>query len=186
MLLSGPQWVSQFPTSNSLDDLSEPFRSRVKRFVAALRAARGVVSINDTLRRPQRAHLMHFSWAIAREGLNPASVPVLTGVDIQWTHLTPAGLPDFAASKTAAEEMVEGYGIVFRPALTSRHIEGNAIDMDISWLGNLVVARPDGTSVTISSSPRTGMANRDLHQLGALYGVIKLVTDPPHWSVDGH
>jgi hypothetical protein len=26
----------------------------------------------------------------------------------------------------------------------------------------------------------------DLHALGATYGVIKLVSDPPHWSDDGH
>ena len=26
----------------------------------------------------------------------------------------------------------------------------------------------------------------DLQRLGASYGVMKLVTDAPHWSIDGH
>ena len=27
---------------------------------------------------------------------------------------------------------------------------------------------------------------RDLHSLGASYSVLKLSSDPPHWSDDGH
>ena len=81
--------------------------------------------------------------------------------------------------------MVAGYGIVFRPALNSRHTEGRAIDMSIAWLGDLVIDRADGESITVTSAPRTG-ANSSLQMVAASYGVIKLVSDPPHWSVDGH
>jgi hypothetical protein len=128
---------------------------------------------------------MHFSFAVARESLDPGAVPAMAGVDIQWMHQTPAGRPDLAASKMAAEQMVLGYGIVFKPALTSRHIEGKAIDMTISWQGDLKIATAAGTTVTITSLPRSG-DNTDLHAVGRTYGVIKLATDPPHWSSDGH
>jgi len=183
-MLSGGQWVARFPNSASVDDLAEPFRSNARRFVAALRQAQAAVTIAATLRRPERAHLMHFAWAIAREGANPNTVPAKAGVDIQWVHSNGQG-PDLAASKAAAEQMVLGYGIVFKPALTSRHIEGKAIDMTVEWQGNLAITKGNGTSVTISSLPRDG-ANKDLHQVGISYGVIKLVSDPPHWSFDGH
>ena len=36
-----------------------------------------------------------------------------------------------------------------------------------------------------SASPRSG-ANKQLQAVGAGYGVIKLKSDPPHWSSDGH
>jgi hypothetical protein len=186
MIPSGASWVSKFPTSTSLDDLSEPFRIKGKAFISALRAASASVQIADTLRPPQRAYLMHFSFAIARENADPNTVPAMAGVDIQWAHTNGTGAVDLVASKAGAEEMVRGYGIVFKPALTSRHTEGNAVDMDITWQGNLAIAKPDGTSQTILSTPRTGAGNSDLQSVGKLYGVIKLLSDPPHWSSDGH
>jgi hypothetical protein len=51
--------------------------------------------------------------------------------------------------------------------------------------GKLEVAGKGGKKVSIGS-PNNGADNDDLHKLGADYGVIKLATDPPHWSTDGH
>ena len=184
MELSGPAWVPRFPNSRSVDDLSVGFRDKVKSFIAALTAAGATVSIADTLRPAERAYLMHFSFLIA-DGLSTASVPAKAGVDIQWTHPDAPGKPGAQASKDAAAKMVAGYGIVFKPALNSRHTDGNAIDMSISWIGDLVIKKADGTSVTITSAPRDG-GNGSLHKVGESYGVIKLTTDPPHWSTDGH
>jgi len=169
-----------------LDDLVEPFRSNAKRFIAALRAAHATVTINDTLRPAERAYLMHFSFEIAREGRDPSTVPPQPGVDIQWVHPDAAGRMDLAASRAAAKDMVDAYGIVFKPVLQSRHIQGLAVDMDISWSNSLAIAKGDGTIRTISSVPRTGARNTDLHAIGASYSVIKLPTDDPHWSADGH
>jgi hypothetical protein len=185
MPLSGPAWVPQFPTSKSVGDLVDPFKANVTRFLAALQAAGATVTIADTLRPPQRAYLMHFSFAIAREGLDPSTVPAMTGVDIQWIHPASPGMSSSQASKTGAEQMVQGYGIAFKPALSSRHTEGNAIDMSIAWIGDLVIAKADGSNITVTSAPRTG-DNASLQQVGSSYRVIKLVTDPPHWSNDGH
>jgi D-alanyl-D-alanine dipeptidase len=183
--LSGRSWVSQFPNSASVDDLVEPFRANVKNFLAALQAAGATVSISATLRPPERAYLMHFSYKIAKGGLDPSSVPAKAGVGINWVWTDAKGKPDVAASRKAANEMVAAYGIVYAPALTSRHSEGKAIDVDISWTGALTIVKADKSSVTIKSDPKTG-GNSDLQAVGAGYGVIKLATDPPHWSSDGH
>jgi hypothetical protein len=43
-----------------------------------------------------------------------------------------------------------------------------------------------GKIVTIETTPRTGADNKRLHAVGATYGVIKLVSDRPHWSDTGH
>jgi D-alanyl-D-alanine dipeptidase len=166
--------------------LVEPFRSSVNRFLAALRNAGANVVVSDTLRPPQRAYLMHYSYRIAREGLDPGAVPAMAGVDIQWVHRDVRGNANLGASRIAAEQMVQAYGIVFRPALTSRHTEGRAIDMDISWQGNLSISNAGGVQTLITTAPRTGAGNAALQMVGASYGVRKLVTDPPHWSTDGH
>lgn len=183
--LSGASWVSQFPSSSSVDDLKDPFRGEVKKFLAALAKAGAAVSISATYRPPERAYLMHYSFLIAKNQADPANVPAMAGVDIDWVHRNAAGQTDIVASRTGAAEMVTGYGIVYAPALTSRHTEGNAIDMTISWGGDLTIDQADGTATTIKSNPRTG-DNANLQSVGAGYGVTKLVTDPPHWSSDGH
>jgi hypothetical protein len=158
----------------------------VNLFLTALLNAGAAVKIEETLRPPQRAYLMHYSFCVAREGLSPDAVPAMEGVDIQWVHPDASGNPDPGASRNAAEQMVQAYGIVFRPALTSRHTEGRAIDMSISWPGNLTIAGMGGGQTTITTLPRTGAGNTLLQGIGAGYGVHKLATDPPHWSIDGH
>ena len=131
--LSGLPWVVKFPTSRSTDDLTEPFRSNCKKFVAAMQAAGANVTIAATLRPQQRAYLMHWSFRIAKELFDPELVPGMDGVDIGWVHRDTMGRVLLAESRDAAAMMVTGFVIVFRPALTSRHSEGNAIDMGIFW-----------------------------------------------------
>jgi hypothetical protein len=183
--LSGAAWVVKFPTSTSTADLVDPFKGNVDAFIAALRKAGATVTISATLRPAERAYLMHWSFRVAKGGYDPTKVPAMTGVDIDWVHRDVKKQVDRAASKAAALEMVKGYGIVYGPALRSRHTEGKAIDMTISWPKELTLTPPKGTPVTIKSKPRSG-GNTDLHAVGKAFGVIKLVSDPPHWSSDGH
>jgi hypothetical protein len=185
MALSGPEWVSQFPTSKSVDDLAEPFRANVNNFIAALKAAGATVSIAATFRPPERAYLMHFCFLIAKNLIAPATVDAHPDVDIQWQHFDDAGGADLPASLAAATKMMTGYAIAFQPTLFSRHTQRLAIDMTIAWQGTLTIAPATGDPVTIASLPRSG-GNVDLQQVGKSYGVIKLATDPPHWSSDGH
>jgi hypothetical protein len=177
--LSGPHWVARFPTSRSSDDLDQPFQSKVEAFVGALEAAGAEVQIFATRRPAERAYLMRCAWDISHGRLEPADVPTMPGVDIEWDH------GDDAASIAAATEMVDYFWLAHRPSLNSRHIDGRAIDMHITWTGKLKIVDGKGKTRTISA-PRNGAENRALHAVGASYGVRKLVTDAPHWSSDGH
>ncbi|MFQ5471834.1 MAG: hypothetical protein ACE5FA_02960, partial [Dehalococcoidia bacterium] len=184
---SGKQWVPRFPTGRTTASLAQPFRSNVIKFITAMEAAGANVSISATRRPEKRAWLMHYSFRIGQKGLDPTTVPAKEGVDICWVHYGPDGTPDLAASKAAALSMTikdGGYNIAFLPSLTSRHISGNAIDMTISWTGNLVIRNASNQNVTINTLPRSG-SNTKLHEVGATYFVKKLVSDPPHWSDTG-
>jgi peptidoglycan hydrolase-like protein with peptidoglycan-binding domain len=185
--LSGAHWVAQFPGSKTITSLVEPFRSNVARFVSALEKAGVTPDIKSTLRPPQRAYLMHWSWMIAKAGLSPTAVPPYSGggLNIRWAHTDSKGNLDLTASRAAAQDMADSYGLTVEPSLTSLHILGRAIDMSIEWNGNLVIPDAGGAMKTITSSPRNGGFNRDLWAVGASYGVLKLVGDAPHWSDNG-
>ena len=185
MPLSGSYWITQYPNSTSIEDLAEPFLSNVRKFLSALQSAGASVTIGSTLRPRQRAHLMHYSFLVSGSSIHPADVPSCAGVDIEWVHLDLHGKPDLGASQSAAREMVHGYEIVYAPALESKHTVGHAIDMDISWKANLAIVDGQGRLVSITTVPRTG-ANAELQAVAATYGVLKLISDPPHWSIDGH
>lgn len=67
-------------------------------------------------------------------------------------------------SINAARVMGNAFGISnlrVPPALQSRHTDGLAIDMDISWSGNLSILDKDGKLVKISKLPLDGM-NKEL------------------------
>ena len=74
--------------------------------------------------------------------------------------------------------MVSGYGIVYAPALVSRHSQGRAIDMNITNYLKKKFVNANKVATTVTSAA-------ELHALGATFGVIKLASDPPHWSDDG-
>lgn len=183
---SGAAWVVRFPTSVSTGDLVAPFQANVDNFIAAMRAAGATVTISATLRPVERAYLMHYAHRIAQANRDPATVPAQAGVDICWVHRDANGNVDLAASQAAAQAMVNAYNIVFAPALQSRHTQGRAIDMNVSWANNLTMTDASGAQVVITSTPRTGAGNTDLHAVGQGYGVLKLLNDRPHWSDDGH
>lgn len=177
--LSGPIWVNRFPTSTAVSDLAPAFATAVGNFIDSLRAGGAGISIAATLRPPERAYLMHVAWRIARESLAAEDAPTMAGVDIDWVHRDRRGRADATASRSAALGMVGLYGIVHRPALSSRHTEGRAIDMTISNYSGKTFADGEGTATRVRTAA-------ELHALGDSFGVIKLVSDPPHWSDDGH
>ncbi len=127
---------------------------------------------------------MHWAWKIAKRRASPESVPSFSGVEIQWVHDTAE------KSLRAAQDMVNAFGMQnlgIAPALRSRHTEGNAIDMNISWPGTLVINNARGESIEIKTVPRTGM-NMELQRVGQSYGINHFRggnADAPHWSNDG-
>jgi hypothetical protein len=180
--LSGAAWwranQGRFPNSNKVSDLAGGFQSNVKAFIAALQVAGASVDVESTLRDANRAWLMHYSWQVSRGKVKPDAVPANSKVDIIWDH------GDDKASKAGAKAMADLFDLAYKPSLTSRHIEGKAIDMDIAWKGKMEIAGKDGKKLSMGS-PNNGADNGELHKLGAGYGVIKMVSDAPHWSTDG-
>jgi hypothetical protein len=177
--LSGRNWVNFFPDRDSIDDLASPFRQRIQAFERALQDAGATIRIASVLRPPERAYLMHYAFRISRNEIAAQNVPPMPNVDINWVHY------NNAISIQAASEMVSAYDIAYRPALTSRHTRGLAIDWEIFWTGTLRVKNANGNIVNINE-PRTSYENPTLWQVGRSYGVIKLASDRPHWSSDGH
>ena len=192
--LSGKKWVAKFPTSKDISDLESTFQANVNGFINAIKEKNedgtpinsGVnVDILATYRPPERAFLMHWSWCIVKEHYDANKVPKMDGVDICWWH------GDQTKSEEAAQEMVDGYTInklKVAPALNSRHTSHQAIDMSITWSGDLNIKNYDGTPIKITKAPRNS-TNPDLIKIGKTYGVIHFLTpenDVNHWSTDGH
>ncbi len=177
--LSGSHWIDQFPTSRSINDLASPFKERVQAFHKALVEAGAQIIIAATYRPRERAYLMHYAAKIERGQITPEDVPAMPGIDIDWIHYTQA------ESMKASEKMVDAYGIGGNPvALQSLHTEKLAIDWNITWEGILKIKDARGQIIEIGS-PFNGALNENLYRVGASYGVFKLPSDPPHWSVNG-
>jgi hypothetical protein len=178
--VSGPGWCARFPTSTSLDDLVPDFGDRVRAFLSRLRAGGATVDIAATFRPPERAYLMHWCCMVGGSGQDPSAVPHMAGVAIDWAHggSTPS-------ARAAARQMMARYQIKFPAALISRHTQRRAIDMTIGWKGSLRITDFNGQAHVIDGGPHSG-SNPQLIHVGATFGVIKLVNDPPHWSDDGH
>jgi hypothetical protein len=187
-VMSGKYWVQwadvHAKNSRNLDDLGAPFQANVKEFIAALKAAGAKVDVRATRRDAKRAYLFHWSWLISLGKSKPSAATKIAGVNIGWDH------GDATKSKVAAKEMVEGFGLAVppkskvAPALKSNHIAGKALDMDITWKGNLLVKHKDGSIATVPYMEDPN-ANTKLHEVGASYHVIKHLNDAPHWSVNG-
>lgn len=190
LALSGHHWVLQYLGANRLQDLRQPFRGYTEAFIGALRAAGASVTINATYRHPKRAYLMHWCWKIAKNRASPEDVPAMEGVSISWKHYDKDNKYSYDQSIEAARVMVRAFQMErlgVAPSLKSRHTLGFGIDMTISWHGELKLRDAHGHVVRITSLPRTGM-NRELHRVGASYGVVKYNRsgrDDPHWSDTG-
>lgn len=187
---SGRSWVSRYRGSDDLQDLRLPFRGYAEAFIGALRVAGATVTINATYRHPKRAYLMHWCWKIARNRVSADDVPAMDDVPISWKHYDSEGKYSDARSVAAASDMVRAFQmdrLGVAPSLRSRHTRGCGIDMTITWNGDLTLPDAYGKIVEIDVLPRTGM-NRQLHRVGASYGVIKYNRsgrDDPHWSDTG-
>lgn len=178
----GAAWCARYPGSDRLEDLAEPFRSGAIAFMAALAAGVGhpVHQVMATWRPAERAYLMHWACMIANSGQDPAEVPAMAGVPIDWTA---AG--DVLAARAGCKAMVRGYGIAFPAALASRHTQRRAFDARI-----VIPPRPVELYRFRDAKAQTWMFGGEdlpsLYKFGATFGVMKLQSDPPHWSDDGH
>jgi hypothetical protein len=58
-----------------VSDLSGGFRQHVTTFIGAMQRAGITVTVVSTLRPSEQAYLMHYSWLIAKDPIDPADVP---------------------------------------------------------------------------------------------------------------
>ncbi len=187
---SGKYWVAwaniNAKNSDRIDNLEPDFRKKVEAFLQALKDAGATVVVHATRRSDKRAYLFHWCWMIGLRKTTPSQATSMPGVPIAWNHGSPA------KSVEGAKEMIDGFGLAVpphstvAPSLTSNHIAGKAIDMDITWTGTLNVKKKkkNGAVVEVpyAIDPNT---NLKLHQVGESYGVKKHLSDKPHWSHNG-
>lgn len=131
-------------------------------------------------------HTYPLPTPLPNQRLFGSSADMVARMSVHHDFRSPIWGHDLAASKAAGEAMVTGYSIVAQPALNSRHTEGMAIDMTISWRETLTLKNKSGNDVVVSTTPRTG-ENTELVGVGKSFGVVKatFTGDPPHWSSDG-
>jgi hypothetical protein len=186
---SGIYWVTwadaHARNSSSVDDLATSFQANAKAFIKALQDAGATVDIDTTKRSDKRAYLFHWCWLIGLGKAKASDATDMDGVDIDWDH------GNAEKSKAAAKAMIDHFGLAVppksndAPALDSNHISGNAIDMNITWKGTIKIKKKDGTEESVDFMDDVN-SNTKLHAVGASYGVLKLTSDAPHWSIDGH
>jgi hypothetical protein len=172
--LSGKKWFdnnqSKYPTSKEPSKLKLGFRGKVNSFIKALKDAGATVTVTVTSRDKKRAEVMNRAWRVMKGQLDPTCVPPIPGVAIEWDH------GDKDRSKAAARELAQAFRIhtnSLAPSPNSRHVAGEAIDMDIKWSGDLHIKDAKGKIVVIKSGDRNG-TNRDLHKVGASYETWRL------------
>ncbi len=179
---SGADWVVLYPTSESVDDLSEQFRPKVVEFLSAISEAGLAPLIIATYRPLERAFLMAYAYRINRVSgsLDPRKIKQqIDGLDISWMHYDENGNFDLAASKQAARDMVTLYGIGSTGAtVPSLHTERHAIDMHISIPSPVNVREKSG---------RTRRVSKQYHltKVAKSYGIYRL-GQSNHWSLTGH
>ena len=194
--LSGPSWARRFGDSKRASDLAGAFGRDVKAFDAAMKRASITVRALRTLRPPERAYLMHYSWLVAKRKLSPLKVPAFAGskkhppVGICWVHATARGASK-PASIAAAAKLASALGVASMPTaplLTSAATLGESIVMSTTWTrAKITIHDASGHAVVIRSGPRNGL-NAKLITVGATYGVIhfrpagQAMND---WSING-
>jgi len=166
---SGRHWVAWANThaqnSRRVEDPDSMFRRKIEEFTGALSAGGARIRVSATRRSPGRAYLFHWSWKIAHGRCKPSEAEPMAGVPIEWDH------GDDRLSRAGALEMARGFGLavpprsIYPPALSSNHIAGRAIDMDITWSGTIRIARKEGGLAAVAYMSNVN-SNLDLHAVG--------------------
>lgn len=199
LIKSGKYWVTwaNLQATNSVDihQLSGTFKNNVINFLKALDDAGARYTITTTRRSPERAYLFHWCWKIALKKCKAKDATKMPGVEIEWDH------GNEIESVNGAKEMVRLFGLAVppsskvAPSITSNHIRGEAIDIEIKWVGTIEIRLgekvkkkgddKEKVKYIKVSYMRDPNKNTALHEVGKSYGVIKHTGDRPHWSKNG-
>jgi uncharacterized protein YraI len=184
---SGAEWLEIANTcgwtnSTEFSALDPSWGPHAQAFVECLRAAGAQVHVAAGLRHPNRAFLMHYAWGVAQGQYTPAQANEACrgcGINIEWDHGTTA------ATRTAAQALVDAFGLVHQASLKSNHIRGLAIDVEISDLPASITV--NGQTYTTERGASGEAAARSVAPIGRAMGVIWFGPgDVVHWSHDGH
>jgi hypothetical protein len=184
---SGAEWVgianaNGWTNSTAFSALAPSWGPSAQAFVEGLRVAGAEVHVTAGLRHPNRAFLMHYAWGVARSQYTPAQANAACrgrGIHIEWDHGATA------ASRAAAQALVDAFGLVHQASITSNHIHGLAIDMEISNLPPRITM--NGRTYTTLRDASGEAAARSVAPIGRAMGVNWFGPgDIVHWSHDGH
>jgi Bacterial SH3 domain len=183
---SGADWkaiadANGWINSVEFSALDATWGPRAEAFVNGLRAAGAQVHVEAGLRHPNRAFLMHYAWGVARGKYTQAQANTACrgrGIDIQWDH------GNTAASRAAAQALVDAFGLVRQASITSNHIRGLAIDIAISDLPARITM--NGRTYTTRQGASGTDAAASVAPVGRDMGVIWFgAGDYVHWSHNG-
>jgi hypothetical protein len=176
---------------------SAAFAGRIEVLLAALREAGASVSLNSTVRSPERGYLMWGAFLLSRCETEPeleAAIALLEERNAEWQRNVPIEWRHRAGwreTREAAREMADTYQVVYASedgARASDHYTGSAVDLTaVALPRELILRAPDGTRrrFDLSASDET----RDLSLSPELidwvevhYALRKLESDYPHWT----
>jgi hypothetical protein len=170
----------------SVDDLDPLFKLKVRAFLKALQDAGATVTIGTTRRSDKRAYLFHWSWRIAVGNAKASAATAKAG------RRHPLG----SWQRGGQQARRPGDGRRLRPRRPAEEHQsavarqpphprqGDRHD-DPCGSGTLKVKKHGGGIVDVSVHGER-QPELEAARVGASYGVLKLKTDAPHWSLDGH
>lgn len=173
-----PTWCTQhgFINGQSLDQLEGNFRESAKSVIGGIQAAGGAVTITSTLRHPARAAVMYYArylekTAQVQDIFNQHGI----SVDGNWA---------------GGQAACAAFGIGSNPVgLTSNHIYGHAVDMQITNLPASISV--GGTTVSTGGNQggyvsNANALNNALRNAGVASDFIWYgYGDDVHWSING-
>lgn len=185
MKKSGAEWVgiansSGWSNTTDFSALDTTWGPKAQTFVEGLRASGASVTVTAGLRHPKRAALMHYAWSVANGGsVEAANADCRArGISIDWDH------GSASKSKAAANALKNAFGLAHDASLTSNHIKGLAVDLQISNVpGSLTVG---GKQYRAGKRSGGQMDESKVDHIGRDLGVVWFgAGDWVHWSVNG-
>ena len=207
----GSAWAKLFSSKDdaTIEALRGDFKLNFQRFWSAVEQAEDVrefpqfnampeATLSTAFRSQKKAYLMHYSWKIGMEAINPEEIISIPDFDpnvipeedpwkgslkISWLVYAPDGSIDFIATKKASLNYVSAIPrYVYRAAYPAgKHPQRKAVDITVKWSGTLKIRDASG-NIHFLREPRESATNAELWRIGDGYKVYKLPADRPHWE----
>jgi hypothetical protein len=202
----GPGWAMRYrdpvgegPSLSALTKKtgSPDFEQRLRTLLTQLREQGAEVSVNSTVRSPERGYLMWGAFELGRAANEREFIDRLTRLEArnrEWKLDVPIrwrGDGDWQAVRESAREMADTYEVVFATeggARSSSHYGGRAVDVTALDLPRrLTLTDPRGTTQVFDLSGVDEPLDLSLtptliEWIEAHFGLRKLRTDYPHWD----